>query len=299
MNNYQIAQNTMHTAFKEYLQANASIYSTDVTFQNNVNTYLAKKDELQAIIEYLEADKAPYSKEKDALKRSLTNLIIDIAGYAKVGFIENKMSIEADQMNISSSYFLYQADTVCAERVGTIRNIINDHMSVLNPNYVTVADIATLDKALADYIGSKGTSETIHHNAPDKRKQLKECLRELDDLKDRVLLLSKRFRTSHPDFFMELDNAGSLGVINVRHTSIVVEVSNATDGTKVANAIVKINKSKKVATSDSVGKASLIQVSHGKAILTLTAPGFKVFTQEINIEQGKENQVQVVLTPAA
>jgi len=299
MNNLQISQNTMHNAFTTFLNANSSIYSSDTTFQNCVNEYLAKKAELKSTIEYLEADKTPYSKEKAFLKNSLSNLLSDICGFAKVGFIDNQLHIFADQMELSVAKLISMPDSICYEKANTIRNIINDQMSILSPAYVTAADITALDKAILDYTNAKGNSENIHRNSPDMHRQLKIQLAKLADLMEHITLLSKRYRNTQPDFFMELNNASTMGTVNVHHTSLVVEIANANNGSKITNAMVKLDKSKKTATSDSNGIASIVKLKHGLAIVTFTAPGYQVYSKTIRIEQGKENQMQVVLTPAA
>ncbi len=299
MNAYQIATTTMHNGLNTFLDKNAAIYANDNAFLKGVTTFKNKLAIQSNYRPQLATNTEAYSHIKRELKQVLADSIARFSGLGYVGLKQAALNLEAAKLTTAFSEYYYCADAALEDLAQANREVLNNNLAVLSPDYVTAADIAAVDAAILQFSKAKGSSESVYKDSPSLRSGFRGAIAETNDAIADLRFLGLRYKLSNEDFYNSLIHESTVIRVNTHHTSLKVVVLNANDGSKVMNAIASLNKSKKTGNSDNDGLIEIDEIANGKTILTIKASGYKELVQTIYIERGRTNQVEVKLEKAA
>jgi len=296
MTSKEIAETTMHNALSKFLDENATVYANDKAFTATVALYKSRLNTESGFGPLLAVDNTTYSIEKSKLKTQMATDAAHLAGFAYVALNLAGNTKEAAQLNIRISDYLHLTDIEAQDLSQTNLNLMQQQVAVISPDYVTAADLTNLGNTITAFANAKGTSESINEGTPAQRAAFKTAIANTNAVIDDMRLLVRKYAVSNKLFHDQLLNQATVINVNIHHTSLSAVITAKVDGSKIANAAGTLSNSKKTGSSDANGNLLLEEIVSGDGIvLTVTASGYKTFTQTLKINRGRDNHVEVAM----
>ena len=288
----------MFKGFHQFLVDNAPIYATNIAFSNQKLKFDAAYNLVLVTVVNANADNSGYSTLKLTAKKAMAEEAALLCGLAYVCF-ENlgKQELSA-QMHITETEYAHASDAQAATLAQTVYNVMNDNIALLQPDYVTAAQLAVLQQLITTFQNTHGTAVAVHQTNPADTAAFKSAIAQTDEALANLLILGKVYKATNPDFYTQLELASKMPPVNIHHTFLTVTVTAKEDASPVTGAVATLSPSGKTATGDANGIIIIEQVRNGNAELILTAPGHKAINMPLTIERGRDNAVSVTMEKA-
>jgi len=297
MTNLEDAEMSMHQRTHQLFIDNADVIKDDVALKAVVDEFTTNYEAELKYGPILATDTTTYSTEKGVLRGVMIEEAIDLASYAYVGLTKAGKTKEAEQLSIHASDYKV-SDNDAGDVANANLELMKLQAAVISPNYVTAAALTTFENNIKAFMDAKGVAQTMVKSTPAQRVEFKAALAKTNENIFHIRILAKKYSKTNTLFYNQLMDNTSVVLTNISHTSLSATLSAKADGHKIAGAVACIDNSKKTATSNAIGELILDEIMNGERILTITAAGFKPFTQTLKIAKGKDNHVEVVMEEA-
>ncbi|MEI8203189.1 MAG: hypothetical protein WCH34_09275 [Bacteroidota bacterium] len=296
MTNREQARDTMYTALYEELTADSDAYDGDDDFMAEAADYMEDYVAYKNALAEAFVDNSGFSAEKLTAKTDLASFASNLSGKAYVRFNKLGKPSLADQLHTEPTDFNAVADAQCGTNAKADHDLMLANLPLLTPtNTVTAANLTTLLGKINLFKSIQGSSETVHEASPLLTKAFRKSAKVLKNRVANFKFLGRDYEESKPAFFRRLKASMVVPTVNVHHTYLEINATAKSSGNPMANVIFTLTKSKKSATTDGEGNATIEEVKAGKDVLTGTVNGAVVVTLNVSIKRGTTNHIQVVI----
>lgn len=299
MNNRQAAQETRNIATCEFLTvpANAAIYAGNVAF-STISTKM-QADSAAAVIAGTNAaaDNTGYSLDKVIAKDAVSQVAAQLCASSIVQLLILGNNALAKSLNGAATYYSTVKDAICTNRLMSVYNVMFDNLALITSDYLTAAQLATFLTKINTYTTTKGSSTLRNNNSPVLTKTFNTAMKLTSTDVATIKELAKFYKTTQPVFYAGIMKACKMGAVTVRHTPVLINVANASDGSVVSGAESTLTKSKEVLFSNINGVIKYVKVSAGSATGTIAKVGFITRILPMEIVRGVTNTFNVALVP--
>lgn len=299
MNNRQSAQETRNIAVCGFLTipANAAIYAANVGFSTRAAKMQA--DSAAAVIAgtAAAADNTGYSLDKSIAKDSASAMGAQLCAGCIVQLKMLGNNALANSLHGAATYYSGTKDAICTNRLMSVYNVMNDNLALITTDYLTAAQLTTFLASINTYTTTKGSSTTVNNNSPVLTKAFNTAMKLTSEDVATLKELSKFYEISHPVFFAGINKACKMPAITVRHTPVVINVTDASTAAVLPGAESMLTKSKEVLVSDIYGVIKYTKMSAGLSLGTISKPDYITKILPMDIIRGVTNTFNVALVP--
>jgi hypothetical protein len=299
MNNRQAAQETRNITVCEFLAvpANAAIYAANVGFSTSATKM--QTDSAAAVIAGTNAaaDNTGYSLDKSIAKEAVSQMAAQLCASSIVQLLILGNNALAKSLNGTVTYYFAAKDAISTVRLMSVYNTMTTNLALITPAYLTAAQLATFLTLINTYTTTKGSSTLINNNSPVLTKTFDTAMKLTSADVATIKELAKFYKKTQPVFYAGIMKACKMPAITVRHTPVVLNVTNASDGSVLSGAESMLTKSKELLTSNIYGVIKYVKVSAGSATGTISKVGFITRTLPMEIVRGVTNTFNVALVP--
>ena len=295
MTNREQAKMTMYSGLNTFLTDNAVVYAANLAFTTEKTKFDAVYLQVKKFAAKTGTDNSGFSVDKEQAKAEMAKKAATLSGFAKVRFGDLNQPDLAGQLHVTDTDYTSAADSASVTLAQAAKNLMNDNIAVLAPDYVTPIDLTDLNILITDFQNAQGASDAAHQTEPQDTSAFKDALTPVDDSIDNMKLLGRFYQDTGAEFYNELLLVTALPAVNVHHTNVNVTVTASEDGHTLANATGTLSNSDKTGTSDLSGQMTIEEVLAGDAVLTVNATGRKQVQTQLHINRGKDNDLSVVM----
>ena len=299
MNNTQVAQGTRNLGVCAFLTlpSNLAIYNADIAF-----SACATKTEADCLAAVLAGDKAAadnsgYSVDKLIKKEGVCEVAANLCARSIVKLEMLGNHTLADALNGTASFFSKAADILCANRLMNVYDVMNDNLLLITADYLTAPQLTSFLAKINGFKTMKGSAVLVNTNNPVLTKAFDTAMRlttaDIADLKS----LAKDYKTAHPAFYNGLMKACKLPAITVRHTPVVITITDANTGVALASVKGTLLATKELPMSNVSGIMEYATVKGGATTGTFAKEGYITKIMAMGIVRGKTNSFTVSLVP--
>ena len=299
MTNRQAAQETRNISVCAFLDdpINAAIYAMNVAF-STIATKM-KADCAAAVIAGTNAatDNRGYSVEKAMAKEAASELAAQLCASSKVKLdILGNLAI-SKSLNGNITHYFAANDAECTNRLMNVYDIMDANLVMITADYLKPAQLATFLSKINTYTNTKGSSTLVNNNSPVLTKAYNEAIKLTNADLIIIKQLVKFYKTSEFGFYNSMNKACKMPAIAVRHTPVIVTITDAYTTEVLPGVDGTLTKSKELPSSNSYGIMTYATVLAGNATATFAKAGYITAIVPLNILRGKTNAVTVALTP--
>ena len=299
MNNRQAAQETRNIATCEFLTvpANAAIYAGNVAF-STISTKM-QADSAAAVIAGTNAaaDNTGYSLDKVIAKDAVSQVAAQLCASCIVQLLILGNNALAKSLNGAATYYSTAKDAICTNRLMSVYNVMFDNLALITSDYLTAAQLATFLTKINTYTTTKGSSTLRNNNSPVLTKTFNTAMKLTSTDVATIKELAKFYKTTQPVFYAGIMKACKMGAVTVRHTPVVVTITDASTTGVLAGVAGTLTKSKELPKSNIAGVMTYARVSAGNATATFAKAGYITGIKALDILRGKTNALSVALVP--
>ena len=294
MTNTQQAKMTGYKGLKEFLElpANITIYEGNVPFNTGAGDFATDNAENLRLASVVTADSSGFSTQKKAAKLDMGELGIIIGGAAFGRFNKIGKQSLAEQMHYNITDYTDPADATSAALARAAHKVMNDNIADLT-DFVSPAQLLAFMNAIIKFEKTTGTSSSAHKATPTERILFKKSFKTVDATIESQKLYALFFKKDHNEFYVNFMALAEMPTVNIHHTDISTHITNLADGTPIENATITETRTEKAESSDYEGNATIEEVSAGKNVIDITAPGKKTVSLHINVKSGKDNHFNI------
>lgn len=295
MTSNEIAKTTTYNGLETFLAENDSIFQNDIAFNAERTEFATGLLQVKSLATMLSVDNTAYSAQKIQAKQEMSIQAASLAGFAQVILFKKGKHLEASQLHVSISDYMRTSDSEAKALAQSTHDLLNASIADLTPDYVTAADLNTLQTKIDTFNNTHGTSTIVHQGTPEQRKNFKAAIQNLDTIIINLRLLARKYMASNPEFYSQLIKQSTFISAHVHHTTLSVSIKSKADNSIIANATGTLNTSTKTGISDENGLMSIEQIRKGTAILTIKADGFKDYTGNVSLISGHDNHFDILI----
>ena len=299
MTNRQAAQETRNIAVCAFLEvpANLAIYTANVAFSTSATKM--QTDSAAAVIAGTNAaaDNTGYSMDKEIAKEGASQMAAQLCASCIVQLVILGNNALAKSLNGSASYYFAAKDAICTTRLMSMYNTMDTNLVLITPAYLTAAQLATFLTTINTYTTTKGSSTLINNNSPVLTKTFGTAMKLTSTDVATLKELAKFYKKTQPVFYAGIMKACKMPAVTVRHTPVVINVTNASDNSALSGAESMLTKSKELLISNIDGAIKYLKVSAGAATGTISKVGFITKILPMEIVRGATNTFNVALVP--
>jgi len=297
MNNRQAAQETRNIAVCGFLTipANAAIYAANVGFSTAATDM--QTDSAAAIVAGTNAaaDNTGYSLEKLVAKDAASQMAAQLCAGCIVKLNMLGKYALAKSLHSAATYYQVAKDAVCTTRLMSVYNTMYDNLTLITADYLTAAQLTAFMTTITTYTTTKGSSTTVNNNSPVLTKAFNTAMKLTSTDVATLKELSKVYKTSQPIFYDGINKACKMPAVTVRHTPVVINVSDSITTAGLSGAESTLTKSKEVLTSNFYGVIKYAKVTAGLCMGTISKPNYITKVLPMEIIRGVTNTFNVAL----
>ena len=190
-------------------------------------------------------------------------------------------------LNGAASYYANAKDAVFGNRLMNVYNVMVTNLLTITSEYLTAAQLSTFLTRITTYTTTKGSSLLINNNSPVLTKTFNTAVKLTNTDVDVIKELAKFYKKSHSFFYDGIIKACKMPTVTVRHTPVVITVTDARTTGVLAGVVGMLTKSAELAICNVAGVMTYATVSAGSATGTFAKTGFITDVRIINILRGK------------
>ncbi len=176
--------------------------------------------------------------------------------------------------------------------------LLNENLATITPDYLTTSDLDNLQTLINTFVQAEGSSQEVNTLSPQLTARFKTALTVLNTDVKILLKLARKYQLTNLTFYQSLKKICKIPPANVRHTSIMLTITDSATGAFIPSARAQFSNSKKTAITDANGVLLVNRIGQGNPIVTITAAGYTTYASSIHILSGKENSYVIMLTKA-
>ena len=297
MTNRQAAQETRNVTVCEFLlvPANAAIYAGNVAF-STIATKM-QTDSAAAVVagDNAVADNTGYSMDKEIAKDGASQVAAQLCASSIVKLDMMGNNAISKSLNGTVTYYFSAKDAICGNRLMNVYNVMHTNLATITPDYLTAPQLVTLLSKITTYTSTKGSSSLINNNSPVLTKAYGTAMKLTSSNVATIKELAKFYKATHPLFYDGIMKACKMPAVTVRHTPVIVTITDASTTGVLAGVGGTLTKSKEIPVSNVAGIMTYATVSSGSATATFAKTGFITDIRTLNILRGKTNNFFVAL----
>lgn len=295
MNNKQDACIKRDNSLCTYLNSNTAAFTGDVAL-----VALATKTHSDYALTVIaasaaEADNTGYSLEKVQSKNNACVMTSDLCARSQVKLDLEGNIIVSKSLNSTVSYYSDSTDVIAASRMQNAHDVMSEHILLISPDYVTVAQLATLQTKITTFKDLSGTTTSVNTTNTVKTKALKKAVKVGAANVLNIKKLAKKYQLTNPTFYDGLKKVCKIPAVTVRHTPVNIAVTEAATGLPLANVTATLSKTTELGVSTDAGIIHFTNVSAGTAIATCMLEGYITGIKNVKIKRGKTNDFTFAL----
>jgi hypothetical protein len=274
MNNKLEAKVKRDNSLATFLGDNATAYAGDTAFEAAAAA---------------EVNNTGYSYKKVIAKDDASVLASQLCGNSQVSLDLSGNFIVSKSLNPNVSFYSHASDVTSAARLQNAHDIMSTNVSIITPEYVTPAQLTTLQTKINTFTGLSGTTTSVNSTSPILTKAVS------DDAKigaaDVIVLkkLGKKYQITNPTFYSGLEKVCKIPPITVRHTPVNITITDSVTLALLPGVKGTLSKTKELGSSTSAGIMAYTDVSAGLAISTYKLVGYITGVQNVRIKRGVAN----------
>jgi hypothetical protein len=299
MTNRQAAQETRNVTVCEFLlvPANATIYTANVAFSTIATKMQTDSDAAVVAGNDAAANNSGYSLDKDIAKEAASQVAAQTCASSKVKLDLLGNNAISNSLHGAATYYSTAKDAICGNRLMNAYNVMHTNLAMITTDYLTTAQLATLLTKINTYTDTKGSSSLVNNNSPVLTSTYATAIKLTSKDVATIKELAKFYKTTHPLFYNGIMKACKMPGVTVRHTPVIITITDASTTGVLAGVAGTLTKSKEIPVSNVAGLMTYATVLSGSATATLTKTGFITDIRTLNIVRGKSNSYSVALVP--
>jgi len=278
-----------------YLIENNAAFAGDIAFETLVAKI--KADYALTVIAVSEdaEDNTGYSAEKTIAKIDAATLGSEYCASSQVKLDSlGNLSI-SQSLNSAITFYTTPSDIVATCRLQNAHDIMNTNLTLITPDYLKPAQLATFQTKINKFTSIRGTTSIVNNATPVKTKALSDAIKTGATNVLNIQKLAKKYIVTNPTFYNELQRNCKIPPIAVRHTTVIVTITNAANATPIEGVSGTLSKTRELGVGSPEGIVIYQNVSAGAAISTYAHAGFITGVQNIKIKRGKINNYTFAL----
>jgi hypothetical protein len=295
MNHNQEARVTRDNGLCTLLTNTTADYAGDAAFEAIATKTIADYVLTTKAATAAAADNTGYSLDKYIAKIAASNISCQLCAgcQVKAQLLGNNILFNA--LNGTVSFFSHTSDALSASRMQNVHDVMQTNLVLLTPDYITAAKLTTFQTKITDFTELSGTTTSVNSTSPVVTKALADAIKTGAADVVNIKKLAKKYQPTNPTFYNNIIKACKIPAITVRHTPVVITVTESLTGTPLANASGTLSKTTQVGVGTDAGIITYTNVSAGTAIATCAADGYITGVRTIKIKRGKPNAFFFVL----
>ena len=297
MNNKLEAKVKRDNSLATFLPNNATAYAGDTAFEAAATKQIADYAATSIAAAAAEVNNTGYSLQKVIAKDAASVLASQLCGNSQVSLDLSGNFIVSKSLNSTLSFYSQASDTTSAARLQNAHDIMNTNVLIITPEYVTPAQLTTLQTKINTFTGLSGTTTSVNSTSPVLTKAVSDNVK--IGAADVIVLkkLGKKYLITNPTFYSELEKVCKIPPITVRHTFVNFTLTNSITLALLPDVEGTLSKTKELGLSNSLGIMPYTDVSAGLAMATFALPGFITGVQTVRIIRGATNTFAIALVP--
>lgn len=297
MKQIQNAKTTMYSGYDALLKKDTTLYSSNVAFSEQKTLFDTAYTDLITKAGKVGINLTGFTDQKDVAKEQLALETSDLCGFAFIKLESLGLHDISAQLLIHPTDYTHLTDSQAGITAQKMQKLMSDNQTLITDDYVTVLQLTGLQSTITAYKKSKGTTTELHKTSPEDTKAFEDAFEPVDNAIFGSLTMGKAFRTSQPLFYKDLVAVTKLPPIIAHHTPLSITVINKLTKQAVINAKAESQLPKNIRTeiADSKGIIVFATIRQGMQTITVSAPGYKSVTFQINIHRGQDNAITIEL----
>ena len=295
MNHREEAKVTRDNGLCTFLDDNALVYADDVAFEAIATKTIADYALTKAAATADTANNKGYSVDKVISKDKVSILACQLCASSQVRLDMLGNNTLSKSLNSTVTFYSKASDSKAASRLQNVHDVMSKNLELITTDYLTAADLLTLQTEIDDYTGLSGTTTSVNANSPVITKQLAAAIKTGSVDVSNIKKLARKYLTTNPTFYNGLLKVCKIPPITVRHTTVIINVTDAGTAAPLDKVKGTLSKTKELVTSNPAGIIIYSNVSAGLAISTYALPGFITGVQNVKIARGTTNSFAFAL----
>jgi len=244
-----------------------------------------------------ETDNSGYSAKKHINKVAACETAAALCANSQVKLNLTGNLVVSNALNSTTAYYFGVADALCGSRLMGVYDIMSTNLALITPDYLKAPQLAAFLSQITAFTGLTGTTSAANEGLPVLTDQFATDLKVTNA---DVLTIKKaglKYKSSNPSFYNGLLKACKIPAIAVRHTTVVMKISDANTTGVIAGVAGTLTKTKKLPVSNVSGIMTYTTVQAGDATATFTKKGYITKVIPVHIFQGGVNTSIVTLMP--
>ena len=290
---------TRNAAFNSFMAipANVAVYTADIA----MTTIAAKMatDSATAVTSSIaaEADNTGYSAEKEVAKVAVCATAAALCANSQVKLDLLGNLIVSKKLNGTTTYYYGVADALCGSRLMAVYDVMLANLLTITVDYLTAAQLTAFLTQINTFTGLTGTTSSVVGGASVVTKQFATDLKVTNADIVIVKKVGLKYKKTNIAFYNSLIKACKIPAIAVRHTIVVINITDASTTGVLAGVNGTLTKSKDLQVSNVAGVMTYPKVPAGNSTATFAKVGYITQVMQMDILQGKTNTSAVALTP--
>ena len=241
------------------------------------------------------ADNTGYSLEKVNAKKAASILTSELCARSQVKLDLIGNLIVARSLNSTVSYYSQTSDVLAASRMQNAHDVMHTNIGIITVDYVTAAQLVTLQTRITTFTGLSGTTTSVNTTNPVKTKALSDAVKTGSANVLNIKKLAKNYLLTNPTFYDGLQRVCKIPPITVRHTPVMIDVTDVVTGLPLAKVRGTLSKTTELGVGTDAGIINYTNVSAGLAIATCMLDGYITGVKSVRIKRGRTNEFSFAL----
>ncbi len=299
MTNRQAAQETRNVTVCAFLvvPANAAIFTANVAFSTIATKMQADGDAAVVAGNNAAADNTGYSLDKVIAKEAASEMAAQLCASSKVKLDMLGNNSISKSLNGTVTYYFAAKVAICGNRLMNVYNIMNTNLTLITPDYLIAAQLTAFLAKINTYTTTKGSSSLINNNSPVLTKTYSTAMKLTSSDVVTIKELAKFYKKTQPVFYAGIMKACKMPAVTVRHTPVIITITDAHTTGVLAGVDGTLTKSKELPISNVAGVMTYATVSAGNATATFAKAGYITGIKAVDILRGKTNTYSIALVP--
>ena len=278
-----------------YLGVHAAAFAGDIAFEAIATKTIADYALTVIAASAAAADNTGYSLEKVNAKKAASIMTSELCASSQVKLDMEGNLIVAKSLNSTVTYYSKATDVLAASRMQNAHDVMHTNIVIITADYVTAAQLVTLQGKITTFKELNGTTTAVNTTFPVKTKAVSTAVKTGAADVVNIKKLAKKYLVTNPAFYDGLQKVCKIPPITVRHTPVIVAVTEAATGLPLANVRGTLSKTTELGVGTDAGIINYTNVSAGLAIATCMLDGYITGVKNVSIKRGKANSFSFAL----
>ena len=297
MKRNQINELNMYEAVEQLLNANTSVWSSNVVVSNSIATFTSHVNAINANDTAQKTSSKGTTVSKNNARLGMAMVAIAVANAGKAYANDTGNVVLFDAMNHSKTEIVGATDTDADDICQNIHDNLLPYIGSTAAYGATAVDLTNLQNLINTYsglIGKPALQKSIVTNATITLVQHFSAINAL--LKKQLDPLMEQYKTSNAVFYNQYHGVREINDIGHRHTVTITGFIYDNTNHALAGATVHLAPSSSITKiTKATGQYKFTRLHTGAFTLTVTAPGFVSQTKNLTITENKTEHIDFTL----